>query len=140
MLEGLHTIAQPPWYFGNTNKTTPADTNMLIAAARYGFRGSKNIQQYNTNPYEVPSKTRTEYTPKFLDNGDYINEWVPPIVAAAAQSVNGIETPKTWPENTEYVHGYPLKKLPKSWRYKRETTVDLAERPKTSEGDRKSVV
>ncbi len=127
-------VPQPPWYYGNTNKIVPADSNMMTAAARYGFRGSKNIAQYNTNPYEVPSKTRTEHTPKFLDNGEFINEWVPPIIAASVQSVNGIETPKLWPENTEYVNGYPLKRQAQSWRYKRETTIGQEQCPATSEG------
>ncbi len=32
-------------------------------------------------------------------------------------SSSGIETPKLWPENTEFVNGYPKKKLPQSWRW-----------------------
>lgn len=124
MAEGLHPMNQPPWYFGNNNTVRPPDVNLITAANRYGFRGSKSMQQYFTSPYEVPSKTRTEFTPHFLDNGEFINEWVPPIIAATAQSVNGIETPKLWPENTEYVNGYAHKRQPTSWIYKRETTVD----------------
>eukprot|EP01032_Pedospumella_encystans_P022485 gene22485-25478_t len=134
MMEGLQVVHQPPWYVGNNNKIKPADTNHFIAASRYGFRGSRQIQQYSTEPWEVPSKTRTEHTPKFLNNSDnYINEWVPPIFAAKQSTINGIETPKLWPQNTEYVTGYPLKKYPTSWIYKRETTVDLPERPKSSD-------
>jgi hypothetical protein len=130
MMDGIQVISQPPWYVGNNNKITPADTNHLIAAARYGYRGSRRIQQYNTEPYEVPSKTRTEHTPKFLNNSDnFVNEWVPPIMAAKLGTINGLETPKLWPENTEYTTGFPLKKLPTSWIYKRETTVDVEERP-----------
>lgn len=132
MMDGLQVLPQPPWYVGNNNKITPPDANHLISAARYGFRGSRRIQQYSTEPWEVPSKTRTEHTPKFLNNSDnYINEWVPPIFAAKLSTINGIETPKLWPENTEYTTGYPLKKYPSSWRYKRETTVDLPDRPKS---------
>lgn len=134
MMEGANIIPQPPWYFGNNNKVAPADSNIFISAARYGFRGSKNIQQYLTRPYEIPSKTKTEHTPKFLSqNEEFVDEWVPPIMAAKAQSINGIETPKLWPENTQYVTGYPKKQLPKSWTYRRETTVDMPERPHTSE-------
>jgi len=132
-MDGLQIIHQPPWYVGNNNKIKPADTNHFISASRYGFRGSRKIQQYSTEPYEVPAKTRTEHTPKFLNNSDnYINEWVPPIFAAKQSTINGIETPKLWPQNTEYVTGYPLKKYPTSWIYKRETTVDIPERPKSS--------
>jgi len=54
-------------------------------------------------------------------------------MAAKHATINGLETPKLWPENTEYPTGYPLKKYPKSWVYKRETTVDVPERPKSPE-------
>lgn len=132
MLDGLQVLPQPPWYVGNNNKIKPADTNHFIAAQRYGYRGSRNIQQYCTEPWEVPSKTRTEHTPKFLNNSDnYVNEWVPPIFGAKVSSINGFETPKLWPENTEYTTGYPGKKYPTSWQYKRETTVDVPDRPKS---------
>ena len=135
MMDGLNPLSQPPWYVGNNNKIKPPDANHLTAAARYGFRGSRRIQQYSTEPWEVPSKTRTEHTPKFLNNSDnYINEWVPPIFGATVSTINGIETPKLWPENTEYTTGYPRKKYPTSWRYKRETTVDLPDCPKSPDG------
>jgi hypothetical protein len=131
-MEGLNVLPQPPWYVGNNNKIHPPDANHLMSAVRYGYRGSRRIQQYETQPWEVPSKTRTEHTPAFLNNSDnYINEYVPPIFAAKLSSINGIETPKLWPENTEYTTGYPLKQYPSSWRYKRETTVDLPDRPKS---------
>jgi len=139
MIEGLRTIPQPPWYVGYNNTIIPPDDNPITAAARYGYRGSKNINQFNTRPQVLPSKSLTEHTPKFLqqhvlESIDYINEYVPPILAATIDSVNGIESPKLWPENTEFVEGYKLKQLPmKSWRYRRETTVDLPERPKTTE-------
>ena len=110
MLEGTHKIAQPPWYVGYNNTIKPPDTTLINAAGRYGYRGSKGIQQYLTNFYEVPSKTRNEYTPQFLNSGDFVNEYVPPIVAATSNTVNGIETPKLWPENTEFVNGYVHKK------------------------------
>lgn len=133
MIDGLQVLPQPPWYVGNNNKIKPADTNHFIAAQRYGYRGSRSIQQYCTEPWEVPSKTRTEHTPKFLNNSDnYVNEWVPPIFGAKVSSINGFETPKLWPENTEYTTGYPGKKYPTSWQYKRETTVDVPDRPKSS--------
>jgi len=134
MMEDLQVMQQPPWYFGNNNKVKPADGNHFIAANRYGYRGARAIQQFTTQPWEIPSKTRTEHTPTFLDNSDeYINEWVPPIMGAKIATINGIETPKLWPENTEYTTGYPLKKYPKSWVYKRETTVDIPERPVSPE-------
>lgn len=123
MVDGLHHVAQPAWYVGNNNKVIPPETNLFLSAARYGFRGSKEILQYKTEPYEVPSKTHNERTPKFLRSDEYINEWAPPIFAAKYQTVNSIETPKLWPENTEYATGYPRKKFPKSWIYKRETTL-----------------
>ena len=75
MQEGLHCISQPPWYFGNHNKIKPADGHLILAAGRYGYRGSLNIQQYSTEPYEEPSKTRTKHTPAFL------NGWFMPVVS-----------------------------------------------------------
>jgi hypothetical protein len=132
MLEGHRPVPDPPWYVGYGNKTVPPDSNIMISAARYGFRGSRKIEQFNTKPYEHPSKTRTEYTPKFLKaDENYVDEWVPPIIAATVDTVNGIETPKLWPENTVFVTGYKKKELPSSWRYKRETTVDASDRPQS---------
>lgn len=132
MMEGLRVLPQPPWYMGYNNKTVPADTSYMLAANRYGYRGSAAIQQFNVKPYEMPTKTVTTHTPNFLcHNHDFVDEYVPPIVATTQQTVNGLETPKLWPENTTYVEGYKKKERPKSWFYKRETTVDSTERPKS---------
>lgn len=49
----IRRVDQPPWYVGNNNKIVPPDSSMLIAASRYGYRGSRQIQQYMTAPYEV---------------------------------------------------------------------------------------
>lgn len=135
MTDGINfTPYQPPWYVGRQNKVEPPDSNILIAAARYGFRGSKNIKQRLQNPYAPPSLTRTEYTPAFLNEGDdVINEYVPPIVAATFNTINGLESPKLWPINTEFVTGYPHKKLSTSAKYLRETTVCQNERPLSTE-------
>ena len=62
----------------------------MTAAGRYGYRGSKEILQFTTKFHEVPSRTRNEHTPQFLTNGSFVNEWVPPIHAAKAQTINGI--------------------------------------------------
>lgn len=134
MTDGIiHTPYQPPWYVGRNNKTEPPDGNLLMAASRYGFRGSKNIKQRLSSPYGPPSATKTEYTPKFLDiSNDIINEWVPPIYAAKISTINNLESPKLWPQNAEYATGSKLKKPPTSATYKRETTIHLPERPKTS--------
>lgn len=129
--DGIKFSHQPPWYYGYENKTKPADSSILMAASRYGFRGSKDISQRHTNPYQPPNKTRTEYTPKFLDRDEVIDEWVPPILAAKYQTVNNMESPKLWPENTEFVTGYPLKKAPSLVKYNRETTIGLEERPQS---------
>eukprot|EP01035_Chromulina_nebulosa_P026436 gene26436-34606_t len=80
MMEGVHNLHQPPWYFGNNNKIKPPDTNPLTAAGRYGFRGSKDIIQFTTKFHEVPSRTRNEHTPQFLSHGDFVNEWAPPLL------------------------------------------------------------
>lgn len=134
--EGLLVVpgGQPPWYYGNNNKTKPPDGNYAtMAASRYGFRGSKDIRQRHTEPFERPGNTKTEHTPKFLQ-GDYVaDEWVPPIRAAVHNSLNGYESPKLWPENTEFATGYPLKRAPSSYRYKRETTIDQEQRPQSSQ-------
>ena len=135
MTEGI-TFAQyqPPWYLGRQNKVEPPDNNVLLSAARYGFRGSKNIKQRLQNPYAPPTLTRTEYTPSFLKEGDdVINEYVPPIVAATFNTINGLESPKLWPVNTEFVTGYPHKKLSTSAKYLRETTVCQGEPPSSTE-------
>ena len=134
--EGLiPTPNQPPWYVGRSNKVEPPDSSIISAAARYGFRGSKNIKQRMASPFGPPSSTRTSQTPKFLNNGDdIVNEWVPPVIMTVAQTVNNMESPKLWPSNTEYPQGYSKKRLSTSERYKRETTVTLPERPQTSAG------
>jgi len=136
MRDGIIVVpgGQPPWYYGNNNKTKPPDGNYAtMAAGRYGFRGSKDIRQRHTEPYERPTNTKTEHMPRFLrESVDVPDEWVPPIVAATFNTLNGLETPKLWPENTEFATGYPLKRLPSSYKYKRETTVDQEERPRTS--------
>lgn len=130
MHEGLRSQPQPAWYVGYNNAAAPSDGSVMTASVRYGFRGSKNMLQYMTKPYELPSKTRTEHTPQFLQaDADYVDEYVPPVLMTTAQTINNMEAPRLWPENTEYVTGYPKKKLPSIWRYKRETTVDLPERP-----------
>lgn len=110
-------------YCGYNNTTVPSDASLIYAASRYGFRGSKGIKQYQTKPYQMPVDTMTEHTPKFLDGSFRIDEWVPPILARTYQTVNGMETPKLWPENTCYPTGIRIKKKPSSIRYNRETTV-----------------
>ena len=124
MTEGIsYAPGQPPWYVGYNNKTVPPDSSLIYAASRYGFRGSKGIKQYETKSYQMPMSTMTEHTPKFLDCSFKIDEWVPPILARPYQTINGLESPKLWPENTEYPSGARLKKAPTSIRYNRETTI-----------------
>lgn len=138
MKEGLILVpgGQPPWYFGNQNKTKPADANYAtMAASRYGFKGAQSIRQRHTEPYERPSNTRTIHTPHWLTaEEDVADEWVPPILNATFNTINGYESPKLWPENTMYPHGYPLKRVPTSHKYRRETTIALHDddRPRTS--------
>lgn len=136
MQDGVLRIPeQPAWYFGNNNKTKPPDANYAImGASRYGFRGSKGIRQRHTEPYESASNTKTDHTPSFLarQQTDLTNEWVPPIVAARIDTLNGMESPKLWPENAEFPTGYRLKRAPTSHRYRRETTIDETVRPVTS--------
>lgn len=87
-----------------------------------------------------PSRTRTAYTPKFLrgsdetDLHDFYNEYVPPIVAAPIHSINGMESPKLWPENAEFVTGCRFKRNATSHRYNRETSAgrDVSSRPQSS--------
>ena len=114
---------QPPWYVGYTNKTNPPDSSIIYAASRYGFRGSRSIRQYKTEPFHSPERTKTAYTPKFLDTSFRINEWVPPIRSVSFQSVSETNSPKLWPENTEYANGVLLKRPPSSILYNRETTI-----------------
>jgi hypothetical protein len=132
MQEGLRVLPQPPWYVGYSNTTVPADSNYLMAANRYGYRGSRAIQQFNTKRYELPAKTSNPFMPKFLTrNEEFVDEYVPAIQATTQQTINCLETPKLWPENTYYVEGYRYKQRPKSWIYRRETTVDQPERPRS---------
>jgi hypothetical protein len=136
--EGIVTVEQPPWYFGNNNKVDPPDNNLANAASRYGFRGARDIAQYrvSTNPVQSAQNTRTSYTPAFLNNNDnIIDEWVPQIQAAPSDHIDYLKSPKMWPENTRYTEGFKAKEYPRSDFYKRETTVALntfSERPKTS--------
>ena len=124
MTDGVpYAPGQPPWYCGYNNKTVPPDSPLIHAASRYGFRGCKGISQREAKGYQSPKHTRTEHTPSFLDVSIRLDEWVPPILARSFQSVNGMESPKLWPENTEYPSGARLKKAPTSMRYNRETTV-----------------
>lgn len=126
---------QPPWYYGRENVTKPADSNFIMAANRYGFRGSKEIKQRHRSSYGPPSQSRTDQTPDFLHEGDDVaDEWVPPIQATKFNTINGMESPKLWPENAEFVTGYKKKKLPTASSYKRETTVCLKNRPQTTQG------
>jgi hypothetical protein len=126
MIEGTnldYLPGQPPWYVGYQNKVTPSDSSLIYAASRYGFRGSKSIRQYNTKPYQSPERTRTQYTPKFLDCSFRIDEWVPAIRAEKFKSRVGLTSPKSWPENSEYATGISWKRPPTSVHYNRETTI-----------------
>lgn len=134
MTDGIRFIAQPPWYFGSQNKTKPADGSYVTAAARYGFRGSREIQQFHTRPTSPATVTRNIHTPKFLKVEDVPDEWAPPIQASPLNRGHALTSPKLWPENTEFVTGYPHKKNPHSVFYQRETTTGLEERPSTSPG------
>eukprot|EP01041_Mallomonas_annulata_P008464 gene8464-17445_t len=128
MTNGVRHISQPPWYIGHQNKINPPDVSVITSAQRYGFRGSKQIRQYQTEPYMSPIRTRTAYTPKFLKTEPIENEWVPPLSASALNKGYQLTTPKMWPENSEYVTGYPTK-TPTSIIYINETTVCDEERP-----------
>lgn len=131
--EGVKFSHQGPWYCGYDNKTKPPDGNLLTAAARYGYRGSKEINQKHTLPHENPTRTRNAHTPKFLTGNEVVDEWVPPILATKFQTVNNMESPKLWPSSTEYVTGFPKKKLPTETMYNRETTVGMDSRPQTAD-------
>ena len=137
MKEGLVLVpgGQPPWYFGYQNKTLPPDGNFAtMAASRYGFQGAKAIRQKHTQPYERPSNTRSEHTPSWLRAPeDVADEWVPPILMEPYNTVNGLESPKLWPENTEYPSGFPAKKKPTPHAYIRQTTVENRLPPKISD-------
>jgi hypothetical protein len=133
LTEGISFSHQPAWYCGYNNKTKPPDGNMMLAANRYGHRGSRDIKQRHTQFFEPPSHTRTEHTPGFLVGNDFVDEWVPPILAAKYGTVNNFETPKLWPENSEFVSGSTMKRAPSYPSYNRETTVGQRDRPMTSE-------
>jgi hypothetical protein len=133
LTEGINFSRQPAWYFGYNNRTKPPDGNMILASNRYGYRGSKEIKQRHTEFYEPPSHTRTEYTPSHLSGNEFVDEWVPPIVASKYGTINNFETPKLWPENSEFVTGSAMKRPPTYPSYNRETTVGQKERPVTSE-------
>ena len=124
MTEGVRVVSQPPWYFGNNNKVRPSDSTMVNAASRYGYRGARNILRYNTAPCDPSFRTLSPHQLAFLKKkGVIANEFVPNMVASPIQTVNNLETPKLWPENTLYAFGSPLKTKPSSPSYRRETTV-----------------
>jgi len=122
-VEADNLPGQPPWYVGYQNKPAPPDSSIIYAASRYGFRGSRSIRQYMTEPFQSPERTKTPYTPKFLDCTFQVNEWVPPIRNTPFASAAGNTSPKLWPENTAYANGVPLKRPPTSVVYNRETTI-----------------
>lgn len=124
MTEGIRLAHQPAWYLGSNNSVTPSDSTLFNAASRYGFRGARDIHRYNTAPYESAYRTRSANTPAFLVAVDApINEWVPPMVASPTQTVNNMESPKLWPENTRYAFGSKLRERPSSQCYRQQTTV-----------------
>jgi len=144
MRDGLRNISQPPWYYGNQNKTLPADANMLTAAARYGFRGSKEIRQFHTKPYEPADRTTTAHTPAFLKpEGKMVDEWVPPLFGRPRTTKTSGEmfmSPKMWPKTAEFVNGYPFKEDEVTApQYVRETTAGSKRRPVPSEKMRKTM-
>jgi hypothetical protein len=102
----LRIADQPPWYLGNQNKINPPDKSILKAAARYGYRGARGIQQYLTETYEPPERTKTPYTPKFLNTDPMINEYTPTL--AMMPYFNGYHpnliSPKLWPESACFVN------------------------------------
>jgi hypothetical protein len=102
--------SQPAWYFGVNNKCKPPDSNISSAVKRYGFRGSKNIEQHLVEPIKSPLYTVTENTPVFLSEfSDVVNEYNPPVFLAPVGSVNCREAPRLWPKEAEYVTGSKLK-------------------------------
>ena len=130
--EGIRFHPQPPWYYGYQNKTKPTDSNIVASAARYGYRGSRDIQQYHTDPRGHPDHTLTEYTPAFLGAApDMTDEWAPPVRATPLTNGFALTSPKLWPETAEYVNGY-REGVPTSPVYIRETTVGSTIRPYTS--------
>jgi hypothetical protein len=122
--EGIRRIEQPPWFFGNQNKTKPPDSSMLLAANRYGFRGSRDIKQFHTKMVSPPEETRTDYTPKFLVGNSVIDEWVPPLRGEPIKEKGfALTSPLLWPENANHTSGFKQKKRPTSPVYNRETTI-----------------
>ena len=134
MTEGVRTTPQPPWYYGYQNKLKPQDSDPVLCASRYGFRGAKEIAQYLTHPKSEPEATATENTPLFLNTNKIDDEWVPPIQNKPLTNGYAITMPGLWPENTLYPTGSkPNNEIPTSPLYKRETTVgNYSRRPYTS--------
>jgi hypothetical protein len=138
MREGLRNISQPPWYYGRQNKTKPADVNLLTAAARYGFRGSKEIRQFHTRPTEPADRTATAHTPAFLKKDiQIIDEWVPKLQGGVRTTTTSSEmfmSPKMWPKTSEFVNGYYYKEREvTSPQYVRQTTAGSRRRPRTTQ-------
>lgn len=125
--DGVRHIHQPPWFFGYQNKTQPPDSSMLLSANRYGFRGSKDIKQFHTQPVKSPEQTRTDHTPQFLTGNTVIDEWVPPLRGEVVKDMFKLTTPIMWPENSEYPTGFKPKRRPTSPVYNRETTIGVDE-------------
>lgn len=134
MTEGVRTTPQPPWYYGYQNKLKPQDSNPVMSASRYGFRGAKDIAQYMTDRKAPSEATATEHTPKFLNTNTIDNEWVPPIQNKPHTNGFALTMPGMWPENAQYPTGtLPNNEVPTSPVYKRETTVgNFNIRPYTS--------
>mmetsp|Transcript_21521 Transcript_21521/g.31264 ORF Transcript_21521/g.31264 Transcript_21521/m.31264 type:complete len:668 (-) Transcript_21521:206-2209(-) len=133
MTEGIRFHPQPPWYYGYQNKTKPTDTSPVMSAARYGYRGSRDIAQYHTEPVVSAEYTKNEHTPDFLACTQAVDdEWAPPIHGSPLNKGYALTSPKLWPENTEYVTGYRKGSAPSSPLYVRETTVAATQRPYTS--------
>jgi hypothetical protein len=130
MTEGIRVMSQPPWYYGNNNKTIPSDNSLLASANRYGYRGAREILQKTCTPYDTPLRTLHTHSPDFLRKQQYtVHEYVPRIIGSPIQTVNNMESPKLWPENSMYAFGSPLKKPPTSSVYRKETTVGDRSRP-----------
>ena len=133
MTEGIRFAPQPPWYVGYDNTIRPPDNTIMTSAARYGFRGSKQIRQYLTEPVMSPIRTRTEHTPQFLQPKFLVDEWAPTLEASTFSAGYHLSTPKLWPENAEYVTGYPKKRFPSSPTYANQTTLATNFIPKSSQ-------
>ena len=116
-----------PWFYGYNNSAKLPPSTPFAIASRFGYRGASELTKQCSDRAQYIDIDRPK---DIVLERDLIraNEWGPAVHNEAAKTYNNPNTPKQWPEATEFPVGSKMKLDSTTHWYNRETTLGMTQR------------